>query len=110
MKNMMEHRGYLGSVHYSDEDRVFYGKVEYIRSLISYEGTDVDSLRNAFEEAVDDYLNHCAETDQTPEQPFKGSFNIRPGTELHRRAVLYAKEKNMTLNDLVKEAIHRYLE
>ncbi|QUY40382.1 antitoxin HicB (plasmid) [Acaryochloris marina S15] len=51
MKNMIEYQGYFGSVHFSNEDEVFYGKVEFIRSLISYEGTDVQSLKAAFQEA-----------------------------------------------------------
>jgi predicted HicB family RNase H-like nuclease len=33
MKDMMCYKGYLGSVHYSDEDQVFLGKIEYIKSL-----------------------------------------------------------------------------
>ena len=33
MKDMIKHKGYFGSVHYNPEDRVFYGKVEFIRSL-----------------------------------------------------------------------------
>lgn len=82
MKNMMEHKGYFGSVNYSDEDRVFYGKLEYIRALVSYEGTSVDELRGAFEESVDEYLETCREEDMEPETPFKGSFNIRPGSDL----------------------------
>lgn len=109
MKDMMQYRDYFGSVHYSDNDQIFYGKVEYIRSLISYEGTDVKSLHNAFEEAVDDYLSLCEEEGQKPEQSFKGSFNIRPGSDLHRQASLYAKEKGLSLNDLVKEAIKTYI-
>ena len=56
----MTHRGYYGSVCYNDEDRIFYGKVEFIRALVSYEGTDVVSLRKAFEEAVEDYLKKSA--------------------------------------------------
>lgn len=56
MKNMMEYRGYFGSVHFSNEDEVFYGKVEFIRSLINYEGIDVQSLTSSFHEAVDEYL------------------------------------------------------
>lgn len=36
MNNMMEYKGYLGSVTYSDDDQIFYGKVKYIRSLISF--------------------------------------------------------------------------
>lgn len=109
MKDMMAYNDYLGSVHYSDEDHIFYGKVEFIRSLISYEGTDVDSLRKAFEEAVEDYVSHCKKTGRQPEQPFKGSFNIRTGSDLHRRAVLYAKEKGISLNNLVSEALETYI-
>ena len=92
MKDMMTYENYMGSVHYSDEDRVFYGKVEFVKSLISFEGTDVDSLRQAFEGAVDDYLELCAEEGRQPEQPFKGSFNVRTRSDLHRRAVIFAKE------------------
>ena len=48
MKDTMEYKGYFGSVHYNDDDKVFYGKLEFIRALVSYEGTDVVSLRAAF--------------------------------------------------------------
>lgn len=109
MKDMMTYKGYLGSVHYSDEDQVFYGQVEFIRSLISYEGTDVDSLRQAFAESVDDYLDLCEREGRAPERPFKGTFNIRTGSDLHRRAVLHAREKGINLNRLVAEALEEYL-
>lgn len=74
MKEMMEYKGYKGSVHYSDEDELFHGKVKFIRSLLSYEGTDMESLRKDFEEAVDDYLDYCNEEGIEPEKPFKDSF------------------------------------
>jgi predicted HicB family RNase H-like nuclease len=64
MKDMMKYKGYFGSVHYSDADNLFYGKLEFIRALVSYDGTDVKTLRQAFEEAVDDYLQMCHETDR----------------------------------------------
>lgn len=110
MKDTMTYKGYIGSVHYSDEDRVFYGQVEYIRSLISYEGTDVDGLRRAFEEAVDDYLDLCKKEGKKPEQPFSGTFNVRTGSDLHRRAALLAKERGTSLNRIVSEALQRYLQ
>ena len=34
MKDTMEYNGYFGSVHYNDDDKVFYGKLEFIRALI----------------------------------------------------------------------------
>ena len=109
MKNMMEYKGYFGSVNYNDEDEVFYGKVEYIRSLISYEGYDVSSLKANFHYAVDDYLELCQQRKIEPEKPFKGSFNIRPGSELHRRAAMEAQQRGINLNKLVTDAISQYL-
>lgn len=109
MKDMMAYKGYVGSVHYSEEDGLLFGKVEFIRSLVSYEGEDIRSLRAAFEEAVDDYLALCAERGLTPEQPFKGSFNVRTGSRLHRRAVLYAQQQEIPLNTLVVQALERFL-
>ncbi len=109
MKDMMMYKGYVGSVHYSDDDHVFFGKLEYIKSLVNYEGTDVTSLRQSFEEAVADYLHLCAQEGIEPEKPFKGSFNVRAGSELHRRAALFAKEKGLNLNKVVTEALEQYL-
>ncbi len=107
MRDMMEHKGYYGSVHYNDEDRVFYGKLEFIRGLISYEGEDVRSLRTAFEEAVDDYLELCSQQNREPDQPFKGSFNVRIGKELHRQAALLAQQRGLSLNAFVIEALKK---
>ena len=110
MKDTLTYKGYTGSVHYSDEDRVLFGKVEYIRSLISYEGTEVNSLRSAFEEAVDDYLALCKKEGRKPEKPFSGTFNVHTGSDLHRRAALLAKEQGTSLNRVVSEALQRYLQ
>jgi predicted HicB family RNase H-like nuclease len=109
MKDMMSYKGYVGSVHYNDEDRVFHGRIEFIRALVSYEGEDVKGLREAFKEAVDDYLDLCREEGVEPEKPFKGTFNVRTGSDLHRRASLFAKERGINLNKVVTEALQKYL-
>lgn len=105
MKDMLTHKGYHGSIHYNSEDRVFYGKVEFIRALISYEGKDADSLESAFVEAVEDYLVLCEEQGREPEKPFKGSFNVRIAPELHERVAIAASQHGMTLNRFVAEAL-----
>lgn len=109
MKDMMSYKGYLGSVHYSDDDQIFYGKIEFIKGLINYEGTDVPSLKSSFIEAVDDYLELCKKEKIEPEQPFKGSFNVRTGSDLHRKAAIFAKENGLNLNTVVTDALERYL-
>ncbi|HUX80690.1 MAG TPA: type II toxin-antitoxin system HicB family antitoxin [Alphaproteobacteria bacterium] len=110
MKDMMEYKGYYGSAHYSDDDKVFYGKVEYIRSLVTYEGIDVHSLQKAFKDSVEDYLESCKERKVVPEKPFKGTFNVRLSSELHRKAALTAYERHINLNTIVSEALESYLQ
>ncbi len=110
MKDHMKYKEYYGSVHYNDEDELFYGKVEGIKSLISYEGNDVKSLKEAFKESVEDYLQTCAELNLHPEKPFKGSFNIRVGDKLHRKAMEYAWHHGTNLNTVAKEALTEYFE
>jgi len=107
MKDTMTYKGYLGSVHYNDDDKVFCGKLEFIRALVSYEGTDVVSLRTAFEEAVDDYLELCEETGKKPEKPLRGTFNIRLDPALHQRLVVNARDEGKTLNAFIKDALER---
>jgi predicted HicB family RNase H-like nuclease len=110
MSTMLEYKGYLGSVEYSDEDEVFHGRLEFIRDLVAYEGTDAKGLKQAFHEAVDDYLALCAEEGRKPDVPLKGSFNVRPGRELHRRAMIFAHRKGLNLNTVVSDALRHYLD
>ena len=110
MSDMLEYRGYLGSVRYSDEDEILHGRLEFIRDLVTYEGQDASSLKRAFREAVDDYLEMCEVAGRNPDVPLKGSFNVRPGRELHRRAMLYARREGMSLNAVVTGALRRMLE
>ena len=70
MSNMMQHKGNVGSVEYSAEDKTFFGKLDGIRDLVSFEGSDVDSLETSFKEAVDDYLELCKSENRQPEKPF----------------------------------------
>lgn len=109
MKDMLHYKSYYGSVHYSDDDEIFFGKIEYIKSLVNYEGTDAVSLKQSFEEAVDDYLELCNNEGLKPDQSFRGSFNVRTGSDLHRKASLYAKENGLNLNSVVTEALEQYL-
>lgn len=101
MKDLMKYKDYFGSVHYNDDDRIFHGRVEFIRALVSYEGTDVESLRRAFEEAVNDYLELCHKQKTEPEKPFKGSFNVRVGPRLHQEIALNALNEGMSLNQYI---------
>ena len=109
MNNLLEYKGYYGTVEYSNIDNVLFGKVVGIRSLLSYEGSSLDSLRHDFEDVINDYLETCSESGVEPETPYKGMFNVRLSPELHRQLALYALNHGQTLNAAVEEAIMRHL-
>lgn len=105
MKNTMEYKGYVGSIEFSESDGVFFGKVQGIRSLISYEGTNASELIADFHGAVDDYLAICEEEGHEPEVAYKGSLNVRLGSALHKRAAIYAISQQQSLNSFIEEAV-----
>ena len=109
MNNTMEYKGYVGSVEFSEEDTLVFGKVLGIRALISYEGTNAAELVADFHGAVDDYLELCAQSGTEPEKAYKGSFNVRISPELHKQAVIAAMSHNMSLNSFVETSIQKAL-
>ena len=109
MNNTMTYKNYVGSVEFSEEDGVFFGSVQGIRSLISYEGTNAKELVNDFHQAIDDYLELCKKEGTKPEVAYKGSFNVRLGSEIHRQAAIYALSHQQTLNSFIEEAVKEKL-
>ena len=111
MNNIIQYKGYVGSVEFSENDNVLFGKVQSIRSLISYEGTTVQELLDDFHGAVDDYLALCAEEGIEPEVPYKGSVNIRfKKPDTHRRAAIYALTHDQSLNSFIDECVVQRLD
>ena len=109
MNNLLEHKGYLGTVEYSAPDNVLYGKVLGINGLISYEGTCIESLRSDFEEAVNEYLDHCEKHNINPERAYKGNFNVRVSPDLHKALAAYSSRHGKTMNSTVEEAIKQFV-
>ena len=105
MNNTFEYRGYIGTIEFSEEDALFFGKVMGIRSLISYEGKNANELISDFHSAVDDYLSVCEAEGREPEKAYKGSFNIRISPELHKQLVVCATSRQMSLNSFVENAL-----
>ena len=105
MSNILTFNGYSGSVEYSAEDNIFFGKIIGINDLVNFEGTSVDELKASFEESVNDYIVTCKELNKEPQKTFKGTFNVRVPIELHREAAIIAHKNNISLNELVKKSL-----
>lgn len=109
MSNTLTYKNYIGTVNFSEEDGVFFGKVIGITDSISFEGDSVDSLVEDFHNAVDEYLEFCAENDKEPQQQYKGSFNVRISPDLHRQASLMAQAQHISLNNLIEQSVKSYV-
>jgi predicted HicB family RNase H-like nuclease len=105
MKNAMMYKGYAGTVEYSEEDNCLFGRIAGIRDIISYEGASVKELRTAFEEAVDDYLEHCAATGKEPNKPYSGKFVLRLDPAVHARLAVKAQASGKSLNQYAAEVL-----
>lgn len=105
MNNTIQYKGYIGSVEFSEKDCIFYGKVQGIRSLISYEGENARELLADFHGAVDEYLQICLAEGKEPETAFKGSFNVRISPALHKKLFLYTTAHQMSLNKYIEQTL-----
>ena len=110
MKNIMRYKGYWAKIQYSDEDECFWGEIEGLKNdSITFEGESVKELTRDFKDAINHYFEGCKETNSKPEQQCKGSLNVRLGVELHNKAKMKSIEKNISINELIKEAVALYL-
>lgn len=110
MESAISYRNYYAIVKYSPEDEVLYGKVEAINDVVSFEAESVKELKQAFTEAVDSYLATCRQVGKTPDKPYSGGFNVRLPADLHRQAAILSKQQGVSLNQVVVEAVRRYVQ
>lgn len=105
MSDVLEYKGYQASVKYSSEDRRLFGEVLHIDSLLTFHGESVEELEQAFISTIDAYLDFCARRNREPNKPFKGSFNVRVGPDLHKAVAHAAARQSKTLNEFVCVAL-----
>lgn len=109
MTDRLEYHGFIGSVHYSSSDECFFGKLEGVQDLVTFEGTTVRELKRNFMEAVKDYVALCQQQGKDPMKSFKGSFNVRIPPSLHMEIFRRATLEGKNLNEFVQQALTRAL-
>ncbi|MFB4390870.1 MULTISPECIES: type II toxin-antitoxin system HicB family antitoxin [unclassified Pseudomonas] len=109
--NVMTYRGYAARIEYSDEDQLLIGHVAGIRDVIGFHGESIRELREAFEEAVDDYLEACERLGRAPQKAYSGKLSLRLEPGLHAnvaaKAELAHKSINQWVSDLLSQATSR---
>ena len=78
----------------------YTGSVEII-----FEGDSATAIQKDFEEAIDQYLEHCKELGVAPEKPYNGKFVLRMSSDLHGKAAEVAMSQGKSMNEFINDAI-----
>ena len=105
MKDAITYKDFIGSVHFAAEDEVFYGKIEGIDDLITFEADNVKGLKEAFEYIVDEHIRDSEKAGVPAKKSYKGSLNIRIPEKLHEKASELAVLNGISLNQFIQQAI-----
>lgn len=104
----MSYRGYAARIEFDAEDEIFTGRIAGIRDIVGFHADSVAELKQAFHDAVDDYLVTCDAVGKEPQKPYSGNLMLRVGTDVHSRAALAAELSGKSLNqwseDVLSEA------
>lgn len=105
--NMMTCKGYSARIDYDDEDGILVGRIAGIRDGVGFHAENIEDLKVAFEEAVDDYLETCARVGKEPQKAYSGKMMFRVAPETHRKAALAAELSGKSLNQWAEEVIDK---
>jgi predicted HicB family RNase H-like nuclease len=101
----MKYKGYSGVVKLNEDSDGFFGRVVGLRDVITFQGTSIEEVTQAFHDSVDDYLELCAQRGEAPEKPYSGQFVLRLDPRLHRELANAAEARKTSLNGLIEETL-----
>ena len=107
--NTLKYKGFIGSVNFSEDDSIFFCKIEGINGMVNFEGQSVQELTEAFHEAVNDYLAYCEEEGIQPHKSYSGLLNVRLTPEIHSRVAMLAQRAGISINAFIKQALEKQI-
>jgi len=105
MNNLMIYKGFSARVEFDARDNIFFGRILGIEDLVTFHGESVSELREAFQEAVLDYLDACKAIGKKPQKPFSGKLMFRVPPEVHAAVTIAAKASGKSLNQWAIEVL-----
>ncbi|TMJ16224.1 MAG: type II toxin-antitoxin system HicB family antitoxin [Alphaproteobacteria bacterium] len=103
--NLLTYKGYNAAVEFDADDLLLVGRIAGINDVVGFHGADAREIVAAFHEAVDDYLETCAEIGKTPERAYSGKLMIRTDPAVHAQAALAATIEGVSLNQFAERAL-----
>lgn len=101
----MKYKGYIGIVTYDDQAKIFHGNVIGLNAVITFQGTTVKEIEQAFKDSVNDYLEWCKERGKQPQKTYSGNLRLRLRPDLHAELAREAALKGISLNTFIAEKL-----
>jgi predicted HicB family RNase H-like nuclease len=101
----LTYNGYTARIEFDGEDEIFVGRIAGISDVIGFHADTVNGLKQAFHEAVDDYLDTCEKLGRAPNKPYSGKVMFRIDPDIHARAAKAAELSGKSFNEWAGEVL-----
>jgi predicted HicB family RNase H-like nuclease len=105
--NVMTYEGYSARIEFDAEDEIFFGRLAGISDVIGFHADNVSDLKQAFHDAVDDYVETCRKLGKAPQKPYSGKMMFRVDPEIHARAAKAAELAGKSLNQWAEDVLDK---
>lgn len=105
--NTMTHKGYAARIEYSEDDECFVGHIAGIQDIVGFHGINVTELREAFFEAVDDYLETCEKAGRAPQKAYSGNLMLRVPPKVHAAIATAAEVNGKSINQWATDTLKK---
>lgn len=103
----MTYKGYSARIAFDADDEIFFGSLAGVSDVIGFHADTVAGLKQAFHEAVDDYITTCEKLGRSPQKPYSGKMMFRVDPDIHARAAKAAELAGKSLNQWAEEVLDK---
>lgn len=105
--NEMTYAGYTAKIEFDPHDKIFVGHILGIRDIVSFHGSTVDELERAFQDAVEHYLDVCAQLGQEPQRSYSGKLTLRIPPDVHMAVATAAELHSQSINQWAADVLRQ---
>ncbi|MDO9417270.1 type II toxin-antitoxin system HicB family antitoxin [Pararhizobium sp.] len=105
--NIMSYKSYFARIDYDAEDEIFFGRLAGITDGVGFHADTVAGLKEAFHQAVDDYIETCAKIGKNPQKSYSGKMMFRVDPQVHAQAAKAAELAGKSLNQWAEEVLSK---
>lgn len=107
MSQSLAYKSYKAAISFDAEDEIFVGRILGINDIVSFHADTVAELKQAFRDAVEDYIETCRKIGKAPEKAYSGKLMLRIAPEVHSLAAQAAESEGKSLNQWSEEALRQ---